>query len=83
MTHYHVLAGLHGCIPSSNDVYETREQANEGLKEIVNQFEDSENKLEGSVEQGYFEIKEKTDSLCDYVEISECQEKECLQEIEE
>lgn len=77
MNHYHVLGGLHGCLPNFNEVYDDLETAKYRLNDIKEDFEDSGNKTESS--DTYIEIIEKTDSLCDYVEISECNTDSCLE----
>ena len=73
--HYHVICGLHGCMPSSNDVHTSHSQAKLGLQEVVKQLRDSGNRLRGSGD--YYELTHKTDALVDYANIEPCQEKEC------
>lgn len=80
--HYHVLAGLHGCIPDSDELYRTKQEARQGLKWIVGELRSSNNRLRGNLKQGYFELVKKTDALCDYCEISDCYESDCLKELD-
>ena len=79
--HYHVLAGFHGCIPESNIYCASRKEAREELKHEVKDLRESKNRLTGNLKSGYFEITKKTDALCDYLEISECMEKDCFKEM--
>ena len=44
--HYHVLGGLHGCMPSFNEVYDHIETSKDRLSDIINDFEDSSQKSE-------------------------------------
>jgi hypothetical protein len=79
MTHYHVIAGFHGCIPEMNSVFEDKENGLSYLKDCVEDLRDSENVLEKYSDE-YFEVTEKTSALCDYLELSECTEIDCLTE---
>ena len=78
--HYHVIGGLHGCMSNFNELYDDLETSKDRLVDITNDFKESENKVESDHDGMYIEISEKIDSLCDYVEISECTESECYNE---
>ena len=78
--HYHVLGGLHGCMPSFNEVYDHIETSKDRLSDIINDFEDSKNIVALDSDECYAEISKKTDSLCDYIEIVNCMDKDCLEE---
>lgn len=84
--HYHVLYGLDGCMPDSNEVHKTKKEAKEGLRfmrdmitesnsQVEEEFRDN---IEGSIQNEYFTIGN-SNSLY----ISECYEQDCLKEIEQ
>jgi len=81
--HYHVLGGLHGCMPSINYTCKTLGEAREILKDekekeidIWYQVEHKPRvRIEGQVRNGYLEI---TNGTIDYLEITTCQEPDCL-----
>lgn len=80
LLHYHVLAGFSGCLPESNNgPYTSLQDAREELKSEVKDLRESGNTLSGSLKEGFFTLHNKTDALCDYVEISKCVEKECFE----
>lgn len=81
-SHYHVMNGIHGCLPDYNEVYETISDARNGLKENVSMARENGDRLKGNLKNGYFEvITSKTSNY--YYDIEECKQKECLEEIEE
>lgn len=79
-THYHVIACLYGCMPASNDVYETVKGAEIRLRDIADELEESGNALSGSVEDWRYDVTRKTDALIDCVYIDTCNAPECLTE---
>lgn len=78
--HYHVITSLFGCMPSDNQVFSNKEEAKYYLVSIVRGLRDSDNVVQGTIKDGYFEVVEKTDALCDYVSIETCVLKECSME---
>jgi hypothetical protein len=76
-THYHVMTGLHGCLPDYNEIFTTLKEARDGLKEIVKDLRDSKNTFRGSLKKGYFEVIKKEDFLGDYCSIETCTMIEC------
>ena len=82
-THYHLISGFHGCLSESNTVYETKKEAREALKDTIRDLRDSGNTFSGNLKALYFEAIKKADFLGDYVDIEECQEEDCLKELDE
>jgi len=80
--HYHVLGGIHGCMPDVNDVYHTKQDAREGLKWWIQDGRDSGYKYSGNLKDGYFEeLKSNMQQYPNnYFEITECFEEDCLRD---
>lgn len=79
--HYHVLGGLHGCMPNLNVVYDNLEDAQQGLKgERKTEIDNGTSPfgISGSYEDGYYEVKNGGN---EYYEITECYEGDCLEEV--
>ena len=76
--HFHVLAGLCGLyMPDENYVYRTRGEAEQGARELAQQFRDDGERVSGSAKGGYFKIGK------DYcVEVTDCDQVECLSDLE-
>lgn len=81
--HYHVLGGLHGCLPNVNEVYTTKADAQQGLLwhkrdeiEMSYQVEDrSRFSVYGTMRGCYYEVYNGGN---DYYSIVPCQESDCL-----
>ena len=73
MTHYHALAGIHGCMPNSNDVCESYDQAVDSLAELHELGRDRTRELR---RDGTIELSMRRDGN-EYAEVSECQEPDC------
>ena len=79
--HYHVLAGFFGCLPETNEAYETKKAARWAISDMAKELKDSGNTLNGKiygVQYVYLTLEVKTTALCDYLEVSECRETDCL-----
>lgn len=70
--HYHVIGGLHGCMPNFNYYAETRKDAEQIAKSEVKSMREDGAKAWGSARSGYYEIK--SNFGIEYVEISDCYE---------
>jgi len=80
--HYHVLGGIHGCMPDVNDVCHTKQDAKESLKWWIDDGRDAGYKYSGTLKNGYFE-EEKSEMRQwpnNYFEITECCEEDCLRD---
>ena len=81
--HYHVLGGVHGCMPDVNLICETKHQARSVIVEEANQLRDYGYRYVGNCKDGYYE--EISSMSCghpnNYLEITECYQKECLEDI--
>ena len=76
--HYHVLNGISGCLPDANTVYQTKQEAKEGLKWTVSELRDIE-PYYGNIKQGFFYSK----SGYYYAEISDpCYESQCMEDLD-
>lgn len=71
--HYHIMNGLHGCLPDFCTSADTLNEAKEMLKDIVRDLRESGMKFEGNLKNGYFEG---IDSNY-YAEIQGCLENDC------
>jgi len=86
--HYHVLVGMEGgYLPDINDVYLTKQDALDGAKWWKNTFRyDMDMKVTGNARlDGYYYAIEKTAPsyrLGTIIQVTECQEKECLDYID-
>lgn len=78
MAHYHALAGLHGCMPTVNDVCETYEQAVDSLAET---HELSIRKTRELKRDGYLKLNLHKHGN-EYCEITECEEEDCTTDLE-
>jgi len=77
--HYHIMNGMHGCMPDTNYVATTLVDARGMLKETVSHLRDGGLTFNGNLKAGYFDsIKENY-----YAEIADCIMVECLQAIDE
>lgn len=81
--HYHVISSLTGCLPATNEFYETQAEAISNLAEIVRELRDSGNRLRGNLAAGYFVLTHKTDALVDIVCIEKCDMNECREQHEQ
>jgi hypothetical protein len=81
MPHYHFLSGFVGCLPESNEVFETKTEAREYLKDILQDLDSSFNKFE-KINNDFYQSIYKTDYIGDYLEITECHETECIEELD-
>jgi hypothetical protein len=81
MPHYHFLSGISGCLPVSNEVFETKTEAREYLKDIVNDLDQSGNKFE-KINNDFYQCVKRFDFIGDYLEITECFESECMEELD-
>lgn len=80
--HYHILAGLHGYLPNINEVYKIKQDARMGLKELIEWDRETGAKYSGNLREGYFECLNFSDCHTnEYYEITECNIKECLEDI--
>lgn len=68
MTHYIGMAGLHGCIPQTCDVYESQKSAAEGLAQI---HDLGRNRRRALARDGYLELNLHRDGN-EYAEITSC-----------
>ena len=74
--HYHVLSGIHCCSPDHNSVYESMNEAQDGLSWIVMELRNTELKFSGNKRSKYYECL----NANYYAEISEkCFELECME----
>jgi hypothetical protein len=72
-----VLSGLCGLfMPSENEVYATQRDAEEAARKLARQFRDDGERVTGSAREGYYQVG---DNWC--IEITECDEAACLEEI--
>ena len=80
--HYHVLGGIHGCMPDVNDVYHTKMEARGGLKWWIADGRDAGYKYSGNLKDGYFEELKNVNRQHpnNYFEITECSEEDCLRD---
>jgi len=80
--HYHVLGGIHGCMPDVNDIYHTKMEAREGLKWHIENAREDGYKYSGTLRDGYFEEEESEVRQWpnNYFEIVTCFEEDCLQD---
>lgn len=69
-------------MPEFNYMVSTKRYAQEALSVEAKNLRDGGNKLTGTARDGYYVITKKTDALADYIEITECVENECLEELE-
>ena len=76
--HYHVLSGLHNCMPDNNDFCQTKSEARESLKFWVRNFRDQKYRFAGNSKSGYYECI----NANLYLEITKCSENECIEDIE-
>jgi hypothetical protein len=77
--HYHVMNGIHGCMPDTNYVASTLVDARGMLKETVSNLRESGLTFNGNLKAGYFDsIKENY-----YADIEKCTQVECLQATED
>jgi len=72
--HYHVMAGLHGCLPDQNAKAETLTEAKAILREMIISLKEMGDKYYGSVSGGWFEAK--TGNY--YVGIEPCELTTCV-----
>ena len=79
-THFHVMSGFHGCLPEMNETYEDLKTAKSFLKDTVKELRRDGNRFVG--QNNYYECTKKEGFLGDYIELAECQEKECLENME-
>lgn len=77
-THYHVIAGFHGCLPESNVFCQTLKDARAELADQVKNLRENGNTFNGALRLQYYEISKRTNALCDYLSIEKCNEHECL-----
>ena len=88
MKHYHVLLGLHGCMPDSNETYLCKADARDAMlwhkNEITEDWytipkecEAPKPTFSGSARSGHYEV----DNVrgVHYIEIIECWEEDCLE----
>ena len=94
MKHYHVLAGLPGCLPDYNSAHSSRRAAEadaawyaQDCREAYNpDYKAREVGVIGSAKRGRYDIERKTDrspsgwELWQYIEITECYEDDCYNE---
>ena len=78
-SHFHVLSGLAGgYLPNENQVYRTRAKAEEAARELADQFREDGERVSGSAKAGFFTVGKHQ-----YIEIANCDEAECLRELDE
>lgn len=76
--HFHVLVGLCGLyLPDENHVYATRKKAEAGARSVARQRRDDGEHVTGSVREGMYRVG---DDYC--IEITECDEAECLGDLD-
>ena len=84
MKHYHVLGGMHGCMPNYNSTHTGRDDAQDNFKYMVErEFDDfdlSDNDVHYSQELDYAEVKNGGN---EYYEITKCDYPDCLLDIVE
>jgi hypothetical protein len=73
-THYHAMAGLHGCMPSFSDVYDDYGSA---VEELASLHELGEKRRRELKRDGYLELNIRRDGN-EYCEITECHDDECI-----
>jgi hypothetical protein len=83
--HYHVGSGLPGCLFDNNNVYETRRQADDGLRwerdSLIDCYEEEEGfRKFGSVKEGLIVVEFGRYGAQRYAERYECTDPECLEE---
>jgi len=76
--HFHVMAGLHGCMPDQNLKAETLTEAKAILREMIKRYKDNDEKFHGSVSDGWFEAKNGNY----YVGIEPCELTTCTDDLE-
>jgi len=85
--HYHLLVGTPGYMPDSNRLYMTLGIARGALKDEVNMAREAGFVCFGNLRDGFFECypkrKGRITMLPERIEIVECHEKRCLEELEE
>ena len=73
MTHFHGLAGLHGCMPNANDVCDTYDAAVDSMVQLHELGRKRERILR---RDGYIELSLHRDGN-EYIEIGDCDEPNC------
>jgi hypothetical protein len=79
MKHYHVLSGIHGCMPDNNQVCETKKEAEMSAVWWISELRDTGLTFEGSAKSGYYESLNRNY----YLEISDCYESDCLDDLDD
>lgn len=88
MKHYHVLGGMHGCMPNINEAHETLEDAQLDYGWCIDQETDASFNNEDGVTinhlnwDGALWYAEVENGGNEYYEITECDFAECLETIE-
>jgi hypothetical protein len=78
--HWHLINGSSGCLPDSNEVYNTKESA---IESAITLFSDVEEAFITDIRRfHYHQFKDYQSAGADYVEIVKCYDKECLKEAE-
>ena len=73
------MNGNPGCLPDANYAYATKKEARDALKNTMILLRDNGDKYRGNLKQGYFASIEGNY----YADIEECQEDNCMKELEE
>lgn len=85
--HYHVLFGMPGYMPDSNLTYLTKKEAQQGAQFIADQFRDDPDglyRIYGNKRDGYVIERKGTIYALPYlIEIVDCDQPECLQDLED
>jgi hypothetical protein len=79
--HYHVISGLCGYVPNTNETYETRKSAEAGARWWAETFRESnwdaapeyKKRITGSARAGWYDVGD-----CEYIEVSACDMSECV-----
>ena len=90
--HYHVLAGLHGCMPDVNETFTNKadaqgamvslkEEEKEAAWQSVDYVGPCPSHVVGSASDGYYEIYHDGPGW-DYIEMTECNEPDCLDDLD-
>ncbi len=76
--HYHAMAGLHGCMPNTSEVFEDYNSAVDSLADL---HELGRNRSRELRRDGYLELSLERDGN-EYAEVNECSNQDCLADLE-